>query len=157
MRGIPAYQLAHRQSVIVGQMLLASELGWTAFEERIPGFLDVVWRPPCKQQSERFMAQLLFKCRFHALLQRPPSRLHSYGWPGGDLLGEPYGFLQELVCRYETVQESNAIGFLGLYKATGVNQVAGATVSDQARQKKRQARVRTQAALNKHRFETCQL
>ena len=33
-------------------MLLASEAGWTAFEERLPGFLDIVWGSSCKQQSE---------------------------------------------------------------------------------------------------------
>ena len=66
---------------------------------------------------------MLFESQFHALLQRTPSRLHGDRRPGGNLLRESYGFLQEPVCRYQPVQEPNAIGFFGLHKATGVNQV----------------------------------
>jgi hypothetical protein len=82
---------------------LASKAGWSAFEEGVAGFLDVVWGTPCAQESERLMPQLLFERCFHALLQGTSCRLHGYGRPGSNGLGQRDGFLQQFVGWYQTI------------------------------------------------------
>src|SRR5882762_6372254 len=136
--------------------LAATELGWTLFKEGGRALL-LVFGSGAEAKVRSLEQQALVLARLQSLVHGGERELHRHGGVRRDFLQDCLGTCEQIRCRHDFVDESNAVSLLRAYHLRGKNELQGATLSHQARQSLRAAAARNQSEGNFRLAELCRV
>src|SRR6267154_5256231 len=124
--------------------LAATELGWTLFEEGGRALL-LVFRSSAEAEIGRLEQQALVLARLQSLVHGGECELHGHGGVRRDFPQDCLGSREQIRCRHDFVDESNAVSLLRVDHLCRQNELQGTTLSHQARQSLRAAAARDES------------